>query len=486
MDLHKSHLKVGWIRSRCLMRAATGILLVCLAANSLEAASNDFRMQMITLPVSAMAAHFSDIDNDGRSDLLALDPVGKKLLIYRQRPTGFPDIPDQVIQIPPETAWIASWDVEAHPGVELLLSTPTGLAYHRQNDGVFELERRTLIKADQVFTKDDLPVLVSSATNGMLPVIAATQAVLFARNNVFDWKPGAQVALEMKRQRWTSEQHSWTTGVHSSRSMLVQQSLLAYPGETDDEKPENDAIKKLITEMKKAGPRHVPGMNRVDVDGDGRKDFVLWQVLGDADARTDIYVYLRGADNKLPERPTQLLHCNGFPIPFGATQKPSPIGDLKGDGRYELVLLELKSMITSASGVVEMALTRGLDWSLAIRTFNGGVFSRSPDVTVVMTTILTLEPLEQWPIFIFGDFNGDGRPDIALRRSATQWNILFSTNDARWFVPQPAITFDVPTPGFFKVEDLNGDRRADILVRAKDDPRLFIFLSQAPKAKGNR
>jgi len=55
---------------------------------------------------------------------------------------------------------------------------------------------------------------------------------------------------------------------------------------------------------------------------------------------TDVYVFLRGADDKLPERPTQILHCRGIPIPIGSTFRSSPIADLKGDGTYELVLME--------------------------------------------------------------------------------------------------------------------------------------------------
>ena len=59
-------------------------------------------------------------------------------------------------------------------------------------------------------------------------------------------------------------------------------------------------------------------MDRVDVDGDGREDLVLWQVSGKLDIKTDIYIFLRGADQKWPERPTQVLHCRGLPIPTGS------------------------------------------------------------------------------------------------------------------------------------------------------------------------
>ena len=134
-------------------------------------------------------------------------------------------------------------------------------------------------------------------------------------------------------------------------------------------------------------------MDRVDVDGDGREDLVLWQASGKLDFKTDIYIFLRGADQKLPEQPTQVLHCRGFPIPIGSTKKRSPVHDLNGDGVCELVLLEMKTRIISESGLVETVVSHGLDWALTIRSFHHGAFSRSPDASVPVTGILLSEIL---------------------------------------------------------------------------------------------
>src|SRR6266702_480528 len=97
------------------IRLAARILLVFLAVNTVRAATNDFQRQMITLPVNGTPFRFADFDNDGRSDLFAVDPVNKKLLIYRQRTFGFTNAPDQVIALPPQTAWASICDVDGHP-----------------------------------------------------------------------------------------------------------------------------------------------------------------------------------------------------------------------------------------------------------------------------------------------------------------------------------------------------------------------------------
>jgi hypothetical protein len=227
------------------------------------------------------------------------------------------------------------------------------------------------------------------------------------------------------------------------------------------------------------------GTNRVDIDGDGRKDFILWQTFVGLDPRTDIYVFLRGSNGLLPEQPTQIVHGRGFPIPIGSTVEPAPVADLKSDGSCELVLMQPKTAFTSASSIVDMVLSGGMEFELTIRSFNGGAFAGTPNAIIPITTILPItsvapaEEMIHWPFFICGDFNGDGRPDLVVRHSATQWSISFSTNDGHWFAPQPAMAFDTPVQEFLDLSDLNGDGRADIVLREESDPRIFIFLSKS-------
>lgn len=473
-------------------RITATALLLLLPANAGRAATNGFVCQSITLPCQACVTRFVDLGNGGRADLLAVDPVRMELWIYRQRPYGFTNTPDQVIALPPQTAWVAASDVDAHPGLELVMSTAAGLVYYRQNNGVFETQPRTLVQASQVFTNTDSPSLISLGTNAAIPVITATHAELYQHDGAFEWSHGQPLPIEVRRNTWFGERNGWTMGPNSSRSLRIQQYLSANP--VTDDKPENDTIRKLLEETKKTVRWF--GTQRLDLNGDGQKDFVLWRVISDRlYPKTDLYVFLRGADGRLPEQPTQVLHCSGFPIPIGSTDTPSAIGHLKGDDSYQLVLLELKSTLISASSLVEMLVSRGLNWELTIRSCHNGAFSRSPDATVPLKGILLSEESKRWPLFICGDFNGDGRPDFVIQRSITQWHILFSTQDKRWFTSQPSMTFETELRGDFEVSDLNGDGRSDLVLRAQDEPRMLVFLStlgsdgaeagtQAPHRKG--
>jgi hypothetical protein len=451
--------------------------------------------ELITLPASTSMPRFADVDGDGRSDLLVVDRVERTLLNYHQRPDGFTNAPDQIIPLPRQTAWVGPCDVDAHPGLELLMSTPAGLVYSWQNAGLFESERRTLIEASQVFTNADFPVMAllntnKPGTNDLIPAISARQAVLYRRNSAYEWSPGPPQTLDAAPAGWSANRDwwgdEWTVGPNPAHCLRVYQSLRAKPEPKRDQEPENVTIRKLIDDMKKDGKTNPPQIERMDVDCDGREDLVLWQLKDMPLPKTDIYIFVRGADQKLPERPTQVLHCRGFPIPIGSTYERSPVHDLNGDGVCELVLLEFKTSVISANGVLELMLSHGIDWAVTIRTFQHDAFSGSPDASVPVKGILPSQALAGWSFFIQGDFNGDGRPDLLVRRSDTQWNIFFSTTDGRWFAPQPAMTLDTPLQGFMEINDLNGDGLADIIWHDLDKNNLYIYLSPSPQPKGSR
>jgi hypothetical protein len=437
------------------------------------------------------ALRFVDIDGDGRADLLALDGIEKRLLNYHQRPEGFANAPDQIIPLPQQTAWVSLCDVDAHPGLELLISTPTGIVYSRQDSGLFESERRTLITASQVFTNSEHPMLLLLTTNkpalaDSFPVISEKQAVVYRRNKAYEWNPEPPVSLEAKRTSWWAygTDSEWELGSHPSYGLHLNQSIRAKAEPDREQEPENEGIRRIRGAMQETAAAGPPMTERMDVDGDGREDLVLWQCGGNIDFKTDIYIFLRGADQKLPERPTQAVHGRGFPIAFGLRGEWSPLHDLNGDGVCELVLLEIQTTVTSASGLVEALLARGMDWSLTIRSFHHGAFASRPEASVPVKMLLPAQVLGGWPISLQGDFNGDGRPDLLVRRSETQWNIYLSTTDGHWFAPQPALTFTAPARGYLEIIDLNGDGLSDIIWHQPEEHRFSIFMTPSSLGKG--
>lgn len=431
--------------------------------------------------------------SDGLSDLLAVGAAENTLWIYRQRASGFAGAPDQALALPQQTAWIALCDVEGHGAADLLVSTATGMIYLRQNQGVFDAQSRTLVVSNQIFPNGAPPILTSlagqkDAANPVIPVISAGQAVLYTRNSLGKWSPSQPMPLHLTRTRWTAEPGGWRTASHTSQSVNIRQSFRADPSEglVIENKPENAAIRKLLLDVEREGPGLWHGMDRLDVNGDGRDDLVLWQIAGDLDPRADLFIFLRGADSKLPERPTQVLHCRGFPVTVGLRQRVSPLCDLDGDGICELVLLAPKPTITSWSSLVDMAVSRGVDCVLTIRSCKRGAYSRSPEASINLTTMLPSGQGIQEFVLIEGDFNGDGRRDVLVRRSLMQWDVFVSSPGGGWFAPKPTLQFEIPMEGAFDIEDLNGDGLSDLVVQGLDEPRIVVFLSRSLRAKGRK
>ncbi len=166
-----------------------------------------FLCQMITLPAKGMKTSFVDLNGQGRFDLLAVDSNGKRLFIYRQHADGFTNTPDQIIELPPHTGWIAPAHVaEARTNFDLLVSTATGLGYYQQDNGVFEPKPRQLLNAKQVFTAEGSPTLLPPFTNVSIPVISATQAWFYQRNDYLEWTSSPPMPLKSEHGDWRGSQ----------------------------------------------------------------------------------------------------------------------------------------------------------------------------------------------------------------------------------------------------------------------------------------
>lgn len=450
---------------------------------------------VIVLPTNPSPPAFIDYDGDGLADLLVIDASAKELLVYRQRSNGFPHDPDQVLGLPPQTVWVSLLEVDVHPGRELLFSTATGLVYSWQTAGRFEAEQRPLIHASQVFTNSDYPYVAYGlstnrvGTNGFIPVISDDHAVVYRRGTNAAWQPEPPLPLKLIRSSWGLDSDprlpDWTLGAAPGRRVRAAQFFRAKPEPRLKEAPETEVLRRLVGEMNKTPAASPPIIERLDVDGDGQEDALVWQGGGKnpLEFKTDIYVFLRGADHQLPARPSQTLHARGLPIPLGNTTTWSPMGRLKGDGSPQVVLLEFNTRFATASGLLDTAISHGLNWLLTVRPFRNGYFSASPEASVPVKLMAPYTVLTGWNIFITGDFNADGRPELLIRRSDTQWQVFFSTADGSWFNPQPALKFEAAARGYPEIRDLNADGRADILWHEPEAHRLSVFLT--PPARGN-
>ncbi len=475
--------------ARCRPGGPCSILVLCFVlAGICHGGTIQFQFREIRVPTAAkrwqpwLTTGFADVNGDRLADLLVVGARENQLWIYRQQASGFPSTPSQAFPLPARTAWISLRDIPASPGrPSLLLSTAAGWFYAPQQDGAFDTALRPLVAAEQVLTAGTPPVLALSSnvmTNAAIPVITTNEVVLYRPGSDRQFRPEPSVPLQRSSTEWSTLQQNWMSGAAPSHSLQVREIFRAQP-ESNKWKGETPAVSNLLASMKKG--KDLWGMEHIDLDGDGREDALLWHCMGDLDVLTEVIVFLRGPDGQLPERPTQALRCRGWPVIVGASQGFSPVCDLDGDGRPELVLLAPRTTVTSWSSLVDVALSRGIDWSLTIRPMHKRAFAHAPQAGIGITSGMPQENGQWCPVWLHGDFNGDGRPDLLVRRSLREWNLVLSTPGKDWFARAPAFTFDVPADGFLETRDLNGDGIADLAVSAWDEPRIFVFLSQSQR-----
>ena len=277
------------------------------------------------------------------------------------------------------------------------------------------------------------------------------------------------------------------TGLAPAFNLEVRRTVRAQSsdGPVQASAAEKKATQELIARIVKDAQWRHYGVQYQDVNGDGREDLVLWTVQGDLNPAATILVLLREADGRLPARPTRVLRHNGVPIGVDRKLRDSPFWDLDGDGRCELILAALKTRITSWSGLVNLAVSGGVDWILTVRSGRDGTYTGSPDFQMEITSMTPQSPSLASLICFDGDFNGDGRKDILVERGPEQYDVYLSSPSTGYFQAGPALSFAAPIDvNIVNTADLNSDGISDLFVQDLKQAQIVVCLSQSNQRKG--
>jgi hypothetical protein len=180
------------------------------------------------------------------------------------------------------------------------------------------------------------------------------------------------------------------------------------------------------------------------------------------DGKTDII----GRDLASGQWWVGLSNGTGFSTTLWGTWSPAAtwvdvkVADVNGDGKSDIIGRDL------ASGQWWVGISKGTGFTTTLWT--------------------TWSPAVNWVDVKVGDFNGDGSDDIAGRISETgQWWVGLSNgasgfNTTLWTTWSPAVTWvDV------QVGDFNGDGKADIAGRISQNGQWWVAVSNGSNAFNN-
>jgi hypothetical protein len=471
-------------------------LLLFLAGIVYAEDAPSFKRQVIQVPIGPPAwvqPSWKDINGDGLVDLLALVQRDNKAFIYIQNGSGLPSAPTQSIELPKGTAWITLYDINEHPGREMLISTTEGLMYFRQNNGVFEIQPEKLVEAEQVYRSDSRPIFIEpnrwpDDLKNTIPVVFSGHTMLYKTDENYQLSLVEKIEHEFKNTMEKFKWNNWSIGAGESAQIRIRTIAQGKTEDSEPQKPaeENDYIKKMVEETKEKEMQRC-SIIREDINGDGNEDVTLVHLIQDVDVKTNIIIFLRQKDGELAEKPNQVLRCRGIPVKgdYPGPSHFSPFVDINKDGYPEIVMIELKDRLLSASSLVEAIVSKGLDWILSIRQFKEGKgYSNQADFKMDVTTMLPISEQFADSMNFDGDFNADGRPDLIIRRDLTQCNIYLSSLATGFYERESKLQLEVPSEGRMSIEDLNSDGISDIYLIDYEKGKIAVFLSESSQKKG--
>ncbi len=211
-----------------------------------------------------------------------------------------------------------------------------------------------------------------------------------------------------------------------------------------------------------------------DLNGDGLLDLVFTKTkAGDSDfnARTRTLIYY-GRPGAAPAgvtfgaEPDQVFDSEGFSLPF--------LVDLNRDRRADLVLVNVEvSFWTAIKALIARSVTAEAGFYLMS---DKRQYPRQPDATGKFSVKFSLGRTSHQPIALFGDFNGDGLPDLLLSVDKERLGVHFGRAKAFWpDRPDEIIEDKLPIrPERVRVTDLNGDGQDDLIfLYGRDDIRAM-------------
>jgi hypothetical protein len=190
------------------------------------------------------------------------------------------------------------------------------------------------------------------------------------------------------------------------------------------------------------GPRYV---SIGDINGDGLPDLAVANGYSDT---ASILLNTTATGATTPTFATQVT------FPTGDNPRSVSIGDINGDGLPDLAVANMYS--DTASILLNTTATGATTPTFATQvTFPTGTFPYSVSI---------------------GDFNGDGKPDLAVANNfSDSASILLNTTATGATTPTFATQVDFPTgtrPESVSIGDINGDGKPDLAVANRDRQRL--------------
>jgi len=217
-----------------------------------------------------------------------------------------------------------------------------------------------------------------------------------------------------------------------------------------------------------------------DLDGDGRAEYMTQEWIDAKEAGMKEMAHAKSppqryrllaadADFAQAEEPRREFVASGHSFPgHSDIRLPGGLWDLDGDGRRDLVTLNLEfSVLQAVRILVARSLNIGLDFNVLCQQPDG-TFRPAPDLDLSGSFRLNLNNFRQGQLSLFGgDFDGDGRKDFVQIGRGRTVSIHRGAEGCR-FPAKPDLEIELAEApkdlALVEVTDLDGDGLSDLAV----------------------
>lgn len=222
-----------------------------------------------------------------------------------------------------------------------------------------------------------------------------------------------------------------------------------------------------------------------DLDGDGRAEFVTSESLETEDAGLRkglqearepphrLRFFRSQADLSIAATPFHEFHAKGYFFEGGGGsdegfQIPGGLQDLDGDGRLDLIAIQLDFSVLQAVRILAVkSISIGMDFVVHCQEKSGG-FRKVPDLDLSGKFRLDLNNLTLGRLSLFaGDFDADGKSDF-LQLGRGKKLTIHRGRAGCAYPSTPDLTVELEEEprnlGLVRVVELDGDGRADFWV----------------------
>lgn len=454
-----------------------------------------FKRQDLTVEGKVCGRIMEDFDNDGLTDLVLFycqgaPPESRRLLglFLNRGESGFSAVPDCTVPLPPEVLLVDFARVNEDDRLDLVFLGTEGVSFLAFKEAAFSSEFELLRALPTIFSLPESNQIlvwdfVQSDENGVVVRILVPQPqklAILERGRRGEFEPTSVVNVtqyfsvvetEAAERPTRSAIHGWfSLPEHDFRDFNGDGREDLFSIQRDyidiflaDEKghfspePDHELYLELRTpEERERQDVHVSVLVE-DLDSDGELDLVGTKIAGSVTSYVSTVKVFKGRPGG--EFPT----AADFEVVIEGSASNGVIRDFNGDGRKDIML---PSVDIGVMSLIKMLLLKkmNMEYQVYLQDENGG-FPRKPDFSCGFSCKLDLRTrnISLGTVGDFdGDVDGDGLNDLVVIPGGKLR--VFRGDVAKIFDKDSVLDIDFESPTYFKVKDLNGDGRGDLIA----------------------